>query len=53
MEIQEEEADDLMLTMEENLRQRHFGSVVRLEIDDSMPKTCAPNFDVQFAGGQL
>ena len=38
MEIQEEEADDLMLTMEENLRQRHFGSVVRLEIGDSMPE---------------
>ncbi|KAA3664391.1 MAG: polyphosphate kinase 1 [Chloroflexi bacterium] len=38
MEIQEEEADDLMLTMEENLRQRHFGSVVRLEIDDGTPE---------------
>ena len=38
MEIQEEEADDLLLTMEENLRQRHFGSVVRLEIDESMPE---------------
>jgi polyphosphate kinase len=38
MEIQEEEADDLLLTMEENLRQRHFGSVVRLEIDDNMPE---------------
>ncbi len=37
MEIQEEEADDLLLTMEENLRQRHFGSVVRLEIDESTP----------------
>ena len=37
MEIQEEEADDLLLTMEENLRQRHFGRVVRLEIDDSTP----------------
>ncbi len=37
MEIQEEEADDLMLTMEENLRQRHFGRVVRLEIDESTP----------------
>lgn len=37
MEIQEEEADDLLLTMEENLRQRHFGSVVRLEIDDNTP----------------
>ncbi|MCA9923789.1 MAG: polyphosphate kinase, partial [Anaerolineales bacterium] len=38
MEIQEEEADDLLLTMEENLRQRHFGSVVRLEIDDNTPQ---------------
>lgn len=38
MEIQEEEADDLLLTMEENLRQRHFGSVVRLEIDEGTPE---------------
>ena len=37
MEIQEEEADDLLLTMEENLRQRHFGRVVRLEIDEDTP----------------
>ncbi|GAB4163988.1 MAG: polyphosphate kinase 1 [Candidatus Promineifilaceae bacterium] len=37
MEIQEEEADDLLLTMEENLRQRHFGFVVRLEIEEDMP----------------
>ncbi|MEZ4517791.1 MAG: polyphosphate kinase 1 [Chloroflexota bacterium] len=37
MELQEEEADDLLLMMEQNLRQRHFGSVVRLEIDDKMP----------------
>ncbi|WP_420643780.1 polyphosphate kinase 1 [Candidatus Leptofilum sp.] len=37
MEIQEEEADDLLLTMEENLRQRHFGRVVRLEIDEETP----------------
>ncbi|MFN2138652.1 MAG: polyphosphate kinase 1 [Candidatus Promineifilaceae bacterium] len=37
MEIQEEEADDLLLTMEENLRQRHFGSVVRLEIVEETP----------------
>lgn len=37
MELQEEEADDLLLMMEENLRQRHFGSVVRLEIHDGMP----------------
>ena len=38
MEIQEEEADDLLLTMEENLRQRHFGSVVRLEIAENTPE---------------
>jgi polyphosphate kinase len=38
MEIQEEEADDLLLTIEESLRRRHFGFVVRLEIDESMPE---------------
>lgn len=38
MEIQEEEADDLLLTIEESLRRRHFGFVVRLEIDASMPE---------------
>jgi polyphosphate kinase len=37
MEIQEEEADDLLLSIEQSLRRRHFGSVVRLEIDQSMP----------------
>ncbi|MFQ5436619.1 MAG: polyphosphate kinase 1, partial [Anaerolineae bacterium] len=37
MEIQEEEADDLLLTMEESLRKRHFGSVVRLEIAEDTP----------------
>ncbi|KPK12933.1 MAG: polyphosphate kinase [Anaerolineae bacterium SG8_19] len=37
MEIQEEEADDLLLTIEESLRRQHFGFVVRLEIDHSMP----------------
>lgn len=37
MEIQEEEADDLLLTMEKNLRQRHFGSPVRLEIAEDTP----------------
>lgn len=36
MELQEEEADDLLLMMEDNLRQRHFGTVVRLEIDERM-----------------
>lgn len=38
MEIQEEEADDLLLTIEASLRRRHFGFVVRLEIDASMPE---------------
>jgi polyphosphate kinase len=38
MEIQEEEADDLLLTIEESLRMRHFGFVTRLEIDHSMPE---------------
>lgn len=38
MEIQEEEADDLLLTIEQGLRQRHFGSVVRLEVDETMPE---------------
>lgn len=38
MEIQEEEADDLLLTIEESLRKRHFGFVVRLEIDETMPE---------------
>jgi polyphosphate kinase len=37
MEIQEEEADDLLLTIEESLRRQHFGFVTRLEIDHSMP----------------
>ncbi len=38
MEIQEDEADDLLLTIEESLRRRHFGFVVRLEVDQSMPE---------------
>ncbi len=37
MEIQEEEADDLLLTVEDNLRQRHFGFVVRLELETDTP----------------
>ncbi len=36
MEIQEEEADDLLLTMEQHLRRRHFGAVVRLEVDENI-----------------
>jgi polyphosphate kinase len=62
MEIQEEEADDLLLTMEENLRQRHFGSVVRLEIAENTPEDIRrtlvtnlqlTNYDVYTTNGPL
>ena len=35
--IEEDEADDLLLAMEEELRRRRFGKVVRLEVERSMP----------------
>ena len=35
--IQELEADDLLETMEESMRQRRFGSVVRVSVNDAMP----------------
>jgi len=38
MEIQELEADDLLETMEENVRMRRFGSVVRVTVNHDMPK---------------
>lgn len=38
MEIQEDEADDLLELIEENIKQRKFGSVVRLEIAEDMPE---------------
>lgn len=37
LEIQEDEADDLLEVMEENIKQRKFGSVVRLEVRTQMP----------------
>ena len=37
MEIQELEAADLLETVEEGVRQRRFGSVVRLKVCESMP----------------
>jgi polyphosphate kinase len=37
MEIQELEADDLLESMEQNVRQRRFGSVVRVTVNDAMP----------------
>jgi len=36
-EIEEDEASDLLVAIEESVRRRHFGSAVRLEIDESMP----------------
>ncbi|MBS1252039.1 MAG: Polyphosphate kinase [Anaerolineales bacterium] len=36
-EIEEDEAADLLATIEESVRMRHFGSVVRLEVDNAMP----------------
>ncbi len=38
MEIQELEADDLLETMETNVRQRRFGAVVRLAVSSTMPE---------------
>jgi len=37
MVIQELEAADLLETMEQSVRQRQFGSVTRLSVDDQMP----------------
>ncbi|MFH0733823.1 MAG: polyphosphate kinase 1 [bacterium] len=37
LEIQEDEADDLLQVIEENIKQRKFGSVVRLEVEKDMP----------------
>jgi polyphosphate kinase len=35
-EIEEDEAADLLATIEESVRMRHFGSAVRLEVDHNM-----------------
>ncbi|HOP50621.1 MAG TPA: polyphosphate kinase 1 [Ignavibacteriales bacterium] len=37
IEIQEDEADDLLSVIEENILQRRFGNVIRLEVEKSMP----------------
>lgn len=36
-EIEEDEADDLLQTIEENVRQRRFGAVVRIAVQPNMP----------------
>jgi polyphosphate kinase len=38
LEIEEDEASDLLEAMTEVVGQRHFGSAVRLEIDEAMPE---------------
>ena len=37
IELQEDEADDLLRVIEENIKQRRFGNVVRLEVGHPMP----------------
>ena len=36
-EIEEDEASDLLAAIEESVRERQFGSAIRLEIDNTMP----------------
>jgi len=38
IELQEDEADDLLHVIEENIRQRRFGQVVRLEVESTVPE---------------
>ncbi len=38
LNIQEDEADDLLSVIEENIKQRKFGSVVRLAVEKDMPE---------------
>ncbi|QBI22161.1 RNA degradosome polyphosphate kinase [Egibacter rhizosphaerae] len=37
LDIEEDEAEDLLLAIEKELRRRRFGAVVRLEVEDTMP----------------
>ncbi|WP_129633487.1 polyphosphate kinase 1 [Candidatus Oscillochloris fontis] len=38
MEIEEDEADDLLSSIEQGVRQRRFGEVVRMTVDTAMPE---------------
>ncbi len=38
MEIEEDEADDLLSTIEQGVRQRRFGRAVRMTVSDEMPE---------------
>lgn len=52
IEIQEDEADDLLEVIEENIKQRKFGSVTRLEVEKDMPdfmlETLTENLQITF-----
>lgn len=50
IEVEEGEADDLLAAIEQELHQRRFGKVVRLEIESSTPMAVQ---DVLLAGFQL
>ena len=52
MAIQEDEADDLLMTIEQSLRERHFGNVVRFEVDSSMPDSILHMLMDNFEVGQ-
>lgn len=39
IEIEDDEASDLLTAMEEQVERRQFGSVVRLEVDQAMPES--------------
>ncbi|MCA0387746.1 MAG: polyphosphate kinase 1 [Bacteroidetes bacterium] len=51
IEIQEDEADDLLELIEENIKQRMFGNVVRLEVEKDMPayilETLVSNLEIK------
>ncbi len=53
MAIQELEADDLLETIEEGVRQRRFGEVVRLQVNSAMPshilEILMSNFEIKRA----
>ena len=51
MEIQEDEASDLLETIEQGLRQRQFGPVVRLAVDEEMPESMVQPADGEPGGG--
>ena len=38
IDIEEDDASDLLATVEEGVEMRYFGSTVRLEVDDTMPE---------------